>query len=408
MNVLASGMGVMKGSSAASSFGDLFLNIRNWFYLFPFKDIGVGTYNGGFGLVFWCLGFSSWIYVFTNSILNIRKKEFTKFLFLIQLPIGLIILLFTPAEQIQFAGRFSIYVIAIGLFSFISILDILKINIYVNTIKTICVLFSILTLSILNVSTRPSYSLEIKQDNKLPYEYNFIMNTEPEFLKLKHIWYPLDYLTIENKTGINCYIASNKTYYMLSPFYGSNLQIRPIYYGSDVPQKIPAYVFMYSSPKTNSMGIINNDIYYPKSIITIEKVLALRTYAVITKTDLGILVINKDYLKNNMNIEKLRTYYAKNWPNEIIEAKKLSNYLDSETPVLTSNTIAYGLRYLDGKGGLDRILIMPSGYEEHVARSQKITKFYTLGEPLEGYKSEKIATIKINQYIVEIYINHEL
>jgi Dolichyl-phosphate-mannose-protein mannosyltransferase len=410
MNLLLPGMGFV-GGNEASAVKAFFQNISYWVLLFPFEDIGIGSYDGGFGLVFWGLGLSSWICVTVYSILYFKKTDTAKFIVLMQLPIGLLMLLFVPKAEMPYVGRYSIFVVAIGLFTLSKVFELIQYNIYKSFIKIVCILFSILTVCLMFTSTMPSYRLEnafsTNTSITLPSEYTFSMNTNPIYPVLKDIWNPLDYLTKDDRPGINCYIASNKAFLVLSPFYGGNLQNRPITIGSDVPRQTEAFVYLHYPPRDLFGNVIKQDIYYPKSKISMQEALSRPEYAVITQSELGCLIMSRAYLNNPAKLKRLRTYYGDTWPESVTAAEKLKPFLKSGVPVVTSNTVAYGLRYLElGLGRMDGVVLVPTGNEEHVARSQHILRCYTLDKPLHGYVHDKIATVQLNRKSVTLYLNY--
>jgi hypothetical protein len=411
MNMMVSGMGFMGGSGEASAVRDLELNVRNWVLSYPLEDIGVGSYDGGFGLVFWGLGFSSWLCVLVHSIRNAGKGDLPRFLTLMQLPIGFLMLLFVPRKEMLYAGRFSIFVVAIGLFALCTVFGLLRDDFYRSVIKIVCVIFSILTVCLMLTSTKPSYCLETAftsgTGGSLPSEYRFPMDANPVYPALRHIWYPLDYLTRDDRPGINCYIASNTAYLALAPFYGSNLQNRPIAVGSDVPRQTDAFIYLHYPPKDLFGNVIKQEIYYPKSRIELANVLSNPEYAVITQTELGCLIMSRAYLRSPAKMKMLMTYYGEAWPQAVTAAGRLGPYLQSGVPLVTSDPVAYGLLYLElGSGRMDGVKPVPAGYEEHVARTQHISRCYSLDRPLNGYAFDRITSVVLDRKPVSIYLNH--
>lgn len=410
MNFHQPRMGLI-GEGSEKSTANFVVNVSKWLLQFPLEDIGVGSYDGGFGLVFWGLGFSSWICVVVYSILACNKINTSKIVVLMQLPIGFLMLQFAPVNMVQYVGRLSLFVVAIGLFSLCLVFELIQDDVYKKNIKMVCVLFSVLSVSLMFVSKMPAYRFNnvdfVRKDGSLPSEYKFPMNTNAIYSVLKHLWYPLDYITMDEMSGVNCYIASNYEYYALSPFYGSKLQNRPIVVGDNVPQKVDAFVYLHY-PFRDLFGYISKqDIYYPDTKFTEKEMVTHTDCAVITQTELGCLIMTKAYLNSPVKLKKLRIYYGDTWPEAVTAAETLSPYLQTGVPVVTSNAVAYGLRYLElGKGRMDGVVLVPSGYEEHVAKAQHIIRCYTLDKPLDGYVFEKIATVSILGKYTRIYLNH--
>lgn len=410
MNVLHPGMGLVGGSGQASS-ANFMRNVSNWMLQFPLEDIGVGSYDGGFGLVFWGLGFSSWLCVSVYSLMRVKETGLAKFIVLMQLPIGFFMLLFAPNKDIQYDGRLSIFVVAIGLFALSLVFTLLQATIYQSAIKTICILFSALTVCLMGTSIMPSYRIDktifANKSNTLPSEYRFPMNSNPIYPVLARIWYPLDYLSRDDRPGVNCYIAANKEYLALAPFYGSNLQNRPITIDSVVPEQTEAFAYLYYPDKDLFGHMIRQEIFYPRRVVTKEEVLSRPEFAVITQTEYGCLIMSRAYLRNPVKIVRLRNYYGGTWPEAVTAAEKVLPHLQPGIPLVTADSVAYGLLYLElGKGSMDGTLLVPAGYEEHVARTRHLQRCYTLEKPLPGYVFDKIATVNLNRKAVAVYLNH--
>jgi hypothetical protein len=104
----------------------------------------------------------------------------------------------------------------------------------------------------------------------------------------------------------------------------------------------------------------------------------------------------------------LRKYYGDTWPEAVTAAQQLKPYLKAGVPVITSDPIAYGLLYLElGNGSLENTVLVPGGFEEHVVRSRRIPRYYTLDRPMRGYASDKITIVQLNnRRAVAIYLNH--
>jgi hypothetical protein len=412
MNLLVSGMGFMGGSGESSAFKDILQNVRNWLLMFPLEDIGIGSYDGGFGLIFWGLGFPSWLVVFAHSITHLKKNDAAKYLVLMQMPIGLLLLMLIPINQMPFAGRLSLFVVAVGLLSLTVVFGLLKNNHIVNVIKSVCVLSSLLTVCLMSISSMPSYRIDSMKSSgetdSLPAEYRFPMNTNTIYEVLKNIWYPLDYLTRDDMPGINCYISSNYEYFTLAPYYGSMLQNRPITIGSDVPPQLDAFVFLHFPPKDLFGNVIRQKLLYPNTIFSQEQVLSQPENVVITQTEFGCLIMKKKYLFNPEKVKRLRIYYGETWPDTVAAAEKLLPFLHTGVPVVTAHNLAYGLLYHElGTGAEDRVVLVPAGYEESVVKWRKIARCYTLEHPLKGYASEEIAAVPLNQKSVRIYLNYD-
>jgi len=286
-------------------------------------------------------------------------------------------------------------------------------KVYRHALRVVCVIFSVATVCLLSTSTKPSYRFDTVLSSPyreiIPSEYLFPLDTEPVYTTLQHIWYPLDYLTRDDFPGIDCYVASNKSYLALAPIYGSNLQNNPLSIGDDVPPHPEAFVYLHRARKPFS-GVSNDlGILYPKTKVTLEEILSNPEYAVITSTKLGCLIMNRTYLRKPGKADKLRLYYAAKWSDAVKDAARLMPHLNTETPLITADEIGYGLFYEElGRGGLEKIIMVPEGYEKHVARTQNISACYTLNDPLRGYTHTKVATVHLSKRQIDVFLNHEI
>jgi hypothetical protein len=412
MNLFVSGMGVMGGSGEGSAIGDVIQNIHTWILHFPLEDIGVGSYDGGFGLVFWGLGFSSWVYLFVYSLLHLRVTGVARFVVLMQLPLGFLMLLAVPNNELRYGGRLSIFVVAIGLFAFGAILVIINDKFYKSVIKITCIIFSLLTISLMSLSTMPLFRLDRvitdRKSNMSPSEYKYVMDANAVYSKLRYIWEPLDFLTRDDIYGLNCYVAANRGLFALAPLYGSNLQNRLVIIDDDLIKSADAFIYLYYPDRDLFGNVIKQDIYYPKSKIPIEEVLSSPENVVLTQTTLGCLIVSRSFLRNSVKLKLLRTYYRDTWPEVLTSARQIKPLLKAGVPVITSDPIAYGLLYLElGNGCLENTVLVPTGFENLVGRTRCLPMCYTLGRPMVGYASNIVAMVQINnRNTVAIYLNH--
>ena len=106
------------------------------------KDTGLGSLHGGYGLIFWGLALPAWFYVWAKSIIQRSRLDFWIYSLLI---IGLGQLMWVSLEDYIWTARYSIFVVAIGLLALGQVLIIFdKIIFFRRGIKILCVLFAVL------------------------------------------------------------------------------------------------------------------------------------------------------------------------------------------------------------------------------------------------------------------------
>jgi len=411
LNPFVSGMGAMKGSGEGGVLADIVVSLRNWPLLFPGEDIGVGSYDGGFGLVFWGFCLVSWCYIFIRNLIQLRSINFTELILLLQLPVGMVLLLLIPQNEIMYGGRMALYVVPIGLFALCRILVVIRDVRYIILIKTVCVLFSCLSVSLLFISTMPRFrfgqALTARRNGMQYSDYRYVGSTTPVYSELRYLWEPLDLLTLKEFSGVNCYLASNKELYIVAPLYGSRLQNTIVNFGSDGQLPIQAYVYQYFPERDLFGNYIRQDIVYLGKRILLSDLVTSNQYFVVTKSKYGCLVFHREFFNQPDRVKQLTNYYQKTWPEEEYAARTLKSFMSHDAPVLTSHNIAYGLRSLEqGMEGMSRIILVPDGRESSSAEKMGLESCYTINSPLSGYRSSKIATIETNHTTIRLYFNN--
>lgn len=410
MNVFVSGLGFMGGSGQAHFIDDMLANVRYWALHFPMEDAGLGTCHGGFGLVFWGLGFSSWLCISVYSILNLRKTPIKKFIVLLHLPLGFLMLLMFPPNELPFATRMSMFVVAVGLFALCEALKAINDQVYVSIIKIACILFSIVTVSSLSLYGMPNFRLDRvfqdKSHNISTSDYKYIMDSHHIYAKLKTAWEPLDYLTREGKKGLNCYFAAEKALFIMSPLYGSRLQNSIANMSSDMRGQEDAFVYFHTPDDDKTFFLKKPEMYYLNYKVPLLDTLSNPDYVVVTQTEYGIFIIKKDYLRDPKVQTLLQMYYKNTWPEAILSAGKMAGYLKEAIPIVASDEIGYGIRYLELSGNLpERVLLVQKQHAGDMTRKRNIKRCYSVGNALPGFRSKKVVAAS-TACPVDAYINY--
>jgi len=394
--------------------GDLFrtiqTNLGNWVLRYPLEDVGIGSYDGGFGLVFWGLCFPSWIFISVYAAVNYRRDGLTRFIFLAQLPIGFLMLLSASERNVYVSSRFSIFVVAVGLFALFKTLELLNDRVCKSVVKIICIVSSAITLSLMAISDSPSFRLgDVFVDRingKNPSEYKYIMNSPQWYSELRYIWEPLDYITRDDKHGLNCYLAADMQLFIMSPLYGSKLQNRMAIISSPMQEQADALVYAYL-PKDILGRYVEPNIYYHEHKLDMEDMLANDDYVTVTTSENGCLLLKNSVLQDAGKRRLLKSYYEDSWPEAILVARQIMPDLQEDLPIISSSKLAYGVRCLDmSNNTLSRVVLTPDRMEEKVARKKGIQRCYTFDKPLKGYESKMIASAVYENRAVGIYLNY--
>ncbi len=408
LNVAVSGMGFMAGEGHGV-LADVLTNLNDWLLLFPIQDIGLGSYDGGFGLVFWGLGVPSWLLMTAHYIMRPDRAGITGLLLHIQLPINFFMLLLIPKKEMIYAGRMSLVVVAVGLYSLGCVLVLINDRLYVSLIKSVCVVFSAFTVCLLASSTMPSFRFDRVISDRMagqrPSEFRYADTTNDIYAALSQVWEPLDLLTRDDKHGTTCYFASDKSLALLAPLYGSRLQNRISNIDRSSTGHVDALVYCSFPDRYDFGRLIKNKINYIGQIIALDDVVSRPEYQVVTASNLGVLLFRRAFLMDNHKRNLLCSYYGERWPQEVTIARELLAKLDAGVPVITSHPLAYGMKNVLGSRGMENVFISPTGKEHQIAHANRIRRFISIGNPVEGFDSVVVTSLKYIGSQLDVYQN---
>ncbi|NVO00751.1 MAG: glycosyltransferase family 39 protein [Geobacteraceae bacterium] len=385
-----------------SLFDNILLNLPHWTTRYLIEDTGVGTYDGGFGLFFWGMGFSSWLYISVHSLLHINKTGLSRFIMLAYLPVGFILLLAVPEADVPYVGRMAMFIVVIGLYSFCETMKLLNDKFAVSALKFTCIALSILTVGLVFSSVKPSYSISSAFADRLSHKYPSEFKYMSDAIRTRraahgYAWEALDFLTRSDKTGLYCYIITDPAFFAPAPVYGSNLQNRIAYSHKQAKGTIEAYVCTYFAGFQNvkldelrsSYDIITNGDYF-----------------LVAHWNYSCLILHKSIFRDPAKQELLAQYYKNTWPEAITAAMQIKPFLSEKIPVITSSQIGYGLQYLETQPQQrERTVMTPNGLEEMVASQKSFTRCYTFNKPLAGYSYKQMARVVFKTAEIRVYLN---
>ncbi len=409
MRFFKSGMNVIKSGGKVDIVRDVLFSPEKW-KLLCLDDAGLGTYDGGFGLIFWCLAFPSLIYVLVMSMRRlIDDKGFSLMLWL-PAPIGFLMLLFVPVAELKVTARFGLFIVPIGLLAFGEVLQWFKNNrVFSIALKSSCVFFSLLSASLLSTAATPTYRLDVVKDDivnhRHPSEYKYLMSSPWVFPLLRYAWEPLDYLTKDDSRGISCYVASSWDVFWLAPVYGSRLQNRIWNVENDYSKKPDACIFLFGP---------ESEIFYLGRKIAPQEILSDPEYILITQADRAFcahptrafLFMKKAFFENNGKKRLLVSYYRDTWPLALEAAERFRGFLEKDIPIVTSDPIGYGMRCLESDRRIEnKVYFVPHGSEEEVCRNNSLSSVYSFGRPLDGFSSSAVKSMRAGDKEVVLYKN---
>jgi len=266
--------------------------------LYLWKDIGLGTSGGGYGLVFFGLALPSWFYVWFQSI-----KQKNKFDFWVYSPfmIGIGQIMFIPGN-VSWFERYSLFVVPLGLLALGQVIMIFEqILSFKKLIKTVCVIFA--GIAVIHFSSNdPSYRIDLPIKafvNGIHWSQQNLNPRQPS------VWGVLDYLTLNDSKGLSCHITSRsrREAYTLNSFaYGTRLQNRIWDLQQDKSPMPDAFVYL-----SDESWLLWYNSYGPQ--ITLKEMMVNPDYSLIVAEPHSFLFIRKDFFRNPLKQQLLVNYF---------------------------------------------------------------------------------------------------
>jgi len=379
-------------SKGGSILQNIRYNLPYWITRYPLQDSGIGTHNGGFGLVFWGLCFSSWFVAAFRGFISCGRQNLPKLVVLSYLPAGFLLLLSFPSKVIDFNGRLVLFVVAVGLLALNEVLSMIADKTYTAIIKGICIGLSVITVSLFSVSVNPTYGLGAVFSDKRKGELSPEFRYATFYANNRSSWELLDLLTRREGGGLNCAMAGNGEVFWPSPVYGSRLQNRVLNMEHSNQGPVDAYVFSFSL--TSLLRQLPAEPWAsasPNGRPTILAILAKESYVPIVHSEHACLLIRKELFELPENQIILRDFYRKSWPAEIDLAERLETTLEPNIPIITADALGYGVRSADMiRGRKNRVYLAYDGGEAEMAKMKNIELCYTFQKPASGCRSRMV------------------
>ena len=262
------------------------------------KDIGLGTAGGGYGLIFWGLALPAWFYVWFQSIKQKNKFDFWLYSPLI---IGIGQIMFIPVND-SWLERYSLFVVTLGLLALGQVIMIFEqILFFKRVVKILCVVFA--GIAVVHLSNNnPSYRIDKPVKDFVNGTYWTQQNLDPTH---PLVWGVLDYLTLNDPKGLSCHIAtmSSEEPYPLNAFgYGAKLQNRIWDLQQDKSHMPDAFVYL----SDENRGLWFNS-HGPQ--ITLKEMMVNPDYSLIVGSPHSFLFIRKEFFRNPLKQQLLVNYF---------------------------------------------------------------------------------------------------
>jgi len=367
------------------------------------QDTWLATYNAGLGSVFLGVALPCWLMAFPGVFQDAKKKNFTRLFLWLNVPLGFSFILSWRDDLLVDVIRYALFIIPFGLIFLGETLELWKKEPRrQNGVRLLCVLLSFLSLTTVPGSFHPGYRIDAplidRWQNNTTSEFKYLTYGGWVKPSLRWVAEPLDFITRDNKKGLLCYVAGNSNL-AFSTVYGSRLQNRVWNFGAENDQESPEAFIFINFP--NQAATFNNQE-------TARLLTALRNpdLSMVSASEYVQLLISKKALKAEGRQQQLLRYYQITFPAEIQAGYQITKAIKQDIPIVVSNRLGLGLRYLELKGKLNNpLFFIPARLGKEFTRTHNWPIAYSLENPLPGYKARLIQKFPVKDKQISLWEN---
>ena len=268
-------------------------------FLLLWKDVGLGSFNGGYGLIFWGMALPAWFYIWSRSILQKNKFDFWVYLPLV---VGIGQLMFPSLDRYEYLPRYSIFIVAIGLLALGQVMVVFtRFDYFRKGIKVLCIIFAVIAI----VRGDDDFGWGIEKPIKDIVAGKYISRQSYCWgYENCQVWGALDYLTVNDPKGLTVYLASGNWINPVNVYgYGTKLQNRIWNIQKDKSFPPDAFLFVNIAKDANLSKI------YRGGEIALKDVMVNSEFILIERTDNDFLFIRKNFFKDSQKQQLLNKYY---------------------------------------------------------------------------------------------------
>jgi hypothetical protein len=373
---------------------------------FLFRDPGLGTLNGGFGLVAWGLGLPALAWCLARAAREARRGDWLPLLLWGTAPVVFLLFLQqTDLTRLQFNMRLALVAPALGLAALAVALGRVRADWpgAAAALRGAVVGASALALAHLAGARIPTFDVSAaaadRRAGTVTTPQRYYRGSEGDLPGLATAFEPLDFLTLGGP-GWSVYMAADWRVFMTAPLFGSGLQNRVWNFQAE-PRRAPDALVFHAG-----FGGGGRRLYYVRGTLTPAEVARDPAYALLARSGPTELWVSAARLAEPATRARLAALYERREAADIAAFRAVAAALPPADAVVGSLPVLNALRYLELTGALAvPVHLARAGDEAALARRLGAARVITLGAPLAGAASRPLATVRTSQGTVGLHFN---
>ncbi len=371
---------------------------------FLFRDPGLGSLNGGFGLVGWGLALPALAWALAGALR--RREVLPAFLWVTAVAVFAVFLQQTDLTRLPFNMRLALVVPALGLVAFALALARLRADWPGAAAGLRAVVVGASAVAVLHLAGVRIPTVDIapaaedRRAGTATTPQRYYREAHGDLPSLATAFEPLDWLTLEG-SGWSVYMAADWRVFMTAPLYGTRLQNR-VWNFAPEPRGAPDALVFHTG-----FGGGADNLWYVRGRITPADAVGGPGWELVTRAPSTELWIAAARLAEPATRARLATWYERRYATEIAAVAPLLATLPEADVIVGAAAAIHGLRYHALAGRLATpVHLARTGDEAALARRLGARRVITVGAPVFGAAlTRPLGTVRTAEGTVSLHYN---